>query len=329
MRKLSISARPWAGKTAGLSGEAAFPEARNVPASDCRTNRSVYRPVRWPTININIAKTFQAGYRSGESQARKHFRNSGADFKARRGMNLENLLCGDWLRSGKKCACRSTWCLFPAFCAIAACGKRKSRGWWISRDAGFRISVRTIRFRRWLREFSKARRINLPWPGFRWEVAMEVLAKAQSRVTRLALLSTNPGGILPQVRSHYLSVIEGIEAGKFDAYLADAFPRYVAPDRAGDEALWKTYRDMAKRLGPEVGVRQMRALLDYKGFGAQLSTITCPLALIFGREDRRTPVDAMGNVGGATVCVIEKAGHFTPLEQPEAVSAALRAWLPS
>jgi pimeloyl-ACP methyl ester carboxylesterase len=65
-------------------------------------------------------------------------------------------------------------------------------------------------------------------------VALEVIARAPERVSRLALLSINARGLLPSVRQHLQESITGIEASGLDAYLADAFPRFVAPERAHD-----------------------------------------------------------------------------------------------
>ena len=162
-------------------------------------------------------------------------------------------------------------------------------------------------------------------------VALEVVANAPERVRRLALLSTSPKGILPAVRSHYLDSIASIEAGGLDAYLADAFPLYVAPVRAHDRALWNIFVAMAKSLGPAVAVRQMHSLLAYWGFRGDLGRIACPAVIICGQEDRRTPVavheELAGQIPGARLRVIERAGHFTPLEEPQAVTDVLRDWL--
>ena len=88
---------------------------------------------------------------------------------------------------------------------------------------------------------------------------------------------------------------------------------------------------MGKSLGPAVAVRQIRALLEYPGFCGCLGRIACPTVVICGREDRRTPVaiheELAGLIPGAKLRVIERAGHFTPLEEPEAVTEALRDWL--
>ena len=70
-------------------------------------------------------------------------------------------------------------------------------------------------------------------------VALEILARALERVRCLALLSTRAAGLLPAVRQHYEEVISNLEAGGMDAYLAGAFPKYVAPEKVRDEGINK------------------------------------------------------------------------------------------
>jgi pimeloyl-ACP methyl ester carboxylesterase len=162
-------------------------------------------------------------------------------------------------------------------------------------------------------------------------VALEILARAPERVQCLALLSTRAAGLLPAVRQHYEEVISNLEAGGMDAYLAGAFPKYVAAEKVRDEGIRQTFFAMGRDLGTEAAVRQMRALLAYPGFRGALNQIACPTVLICGMEDQRTPIDVhremAAAVPGAQLSVISKSGHFTPLEQPAAVTEALRRWL--
>ena len=162
-------------------------------------------------------------------------------------------------------------------------------------------------------------------------VALEILARAPERVRCLALLSTRAAGLLPAVRQHYEEVISDLEAGGMDAYLADAFPKYVAPEKVRDVCIRRTFFAMGRDLGTEVAVRQMRALLAYPGFRGPLYQIACKTVLICGAEDQRTPVgvhrEMAAAIRGAELCVIARSGHFTPLEQPTAVTETLRRWL--
>lgn len=161
-------------------------------------------------------------------------------------------------------------------------------------------------------------------------VALEIVARAPARVTRLGLLSANAGGITPVVREHYHATLALLDAGRLDDYLSDAFPRYVAPDRRDDPALRDAYVGMARRIGAARGARQMRALLAHPGFLGDLGAIGCPTTVVCGREDQRVPValhEAMTRrIPGCTLRVIERSGHFTPLEQPAAVADAIATW---
>jgi pimeloyl-ACP methyl ester carboxylesterase len=148
----------------------------------------------------------------------------------------------------------------------------------------------------------------------------------------LTLLSTNASGILPHVRLHYQSCIESLRTeGGLAQYLLEAFPRYVAADRAHDSQLWQTFSTMGNDLGAAVAVRQMRALLNYPGFKGDLGAIICPTLLICGEQDERTPVAVhermAAQLPSAELAVVVGAGHFTPLERPSAVAAALRSGL--
>jgi len=162
-------------------------------------------------------------------------------------------------------------------------------------------------------------------------VALEVMARAPQSVRQLALLSTSAAGLLPHVRQHYHESITSLEAGGLARYLADAFPRYVAASRLHDPLLWQIFSAMGNDLGATVAVRQMRALLNYRGFSGDLRAIDCPTILICGDEDARTPVatheQMARHIAGAELKVIQRSGHFTPLEQPSAVAVALRQWL--
>jgi pimeloyl-ACP methyl ester carboxylesterase len=162
-------------------------------------------------------------------------------------------------------------------------------------------------------------------------VALEILAHAPRRVRCLALLSTRAAGALPAVRQYYEKVISNLEAAGMDAYLADAFQKYVAPENARDERIRQTFFAMGRDLGIEVAVRQMRALLAYSGSRGALAQIACQTVLICGAEDQRTPVDVhremAAAIPGAQLSVIAGSGHFTPLEQPTAVTETLRRWL--
>jgi pimeloyl-ACP methyl ester carboxylesterase len=163
-------------------------------------------------------------------------------------------------------------------------------------------------------------------------VALEILARFPERVSHLALLSTNAAGILPQVREKLTKAIDLVGQQGLETYLRGAFPTYFAPSHLEDAALWESFRTMGLTLGPAATVRQMRALLEYPGTPKDLlKGIRCPVTLICGREDQRTPpavhTAMAAEIPDARLHILNDAGHFTPLEAPGGVSAALIRWL--
>lgn len=78
-------------------------------------------------------------------------------------------------------------------------------------------------------------------------------------------------------------------------------------------------------------VGALSAIAERPSSVAELPRIAVPALIVVGREDVITPVaDAetmAAAIPGAKLVVIPDAGHMTPLEQPEAVNAAIRDWL--
>jgi pimeloyl-ACP methyl ester carboxylesterase len=163
------------------------------------------------------------------------------------------------------------------------------------------------------------------------QVALEIMRTSGGRVERVALLSATHGGLLPPVEKAIGHAIETIEQGGFEDYLEAAYPTYVSASRADDAVLKNSFMEMAHAVGREVGLRQMRALLAIAGPFPDLDRIHCPTVVIGGGEDHRTTPAAhealAEEIPGAELVILKGAAHFTPLEVPDAVTAALERWI--
>jgi pimeloyl-ACP methyl ester carboxylesterase len=163
------------------------------------------------------------------------------------------------------------------------------------------------------------------------QVALEIMRTSAVRVERLALLSATHGGLLPPVKDAILRAVETVQQGGLEDYLEAAYPTYVSPSRGGDALLKSSFMEMARALGPDVGLRQMRALLAIKGPFHNLDKIQCPTVVIGGGEDHRTTPAAhkalAEEIPGSELVILDGAAHFTPLEVPDAVTAALERWM--
>ena len=163
------------------------------------------------------------------------------------------------------------------------------------------------------------------------QVALQIMELAADRIDRLALLSATHGGFLPPVQEALRKAILTIERGGFAEYLESAYPTYVISSHAQDRDMRQSFMDMAYEVGPASGLLQMKALLDLEQPFRHLGQITCPTIVIGGSEDRRTTPAAhetlARGIPRASLLFIEDAAHFTPLEQPAQVTAALRCWM--
>ncbi|MBL8582921.1 MAG: alpha/beta fold hydrolase [Rhizobiaceae bacterium] len=162
-------------------------------------------------------------------------------------------------------------------------------------------------------------------------VAMEMLHQAPERIERLALLDTNPRAEAPEVQARRIPQIEKAMSGRLRAVLRDEMkPNYLAngPDR---QRILDLCMEMAIVLGPEVFARQSRALAGRHDRQAALAAYRGPALVLMGVEDRLCPRDRHELMHSlmpqSRFVVVEDAGHLPTLEQPDAVTRELLAWL--
>ena len=163
-------------------------------------------------------------------------------------------------------------------------------------------------------------------------VALEIWRRMPERVTHLALLDTTPYADRPDRRQLRLEQIATVEQGKLRKVLVESMkPLYLARKRRGDTRLLKRILAMALGLGPEVFCRQSLALRDRSDNSAMLSTVDCPALVLCGREDALCPVEFHATMAQAIpradLEVLAECGHLSPMEEPAAVTAALRRLL--
>lgn len=162
-------------------------------------------------------------------------------------------------------------------------------------------------------------------------VAMELLRRAPDRITRLALMDTNPLAEMPNVAAAREPQIVGVRAGRLKEVMRDELkPNYLAPG-AGRNAVLQTVMDMAMALGPDVFVRQSRALQRRRDQQATLRRCKVPTLILCGAHDALCPVKRHSFmaelVPNAELVVLDNAGHLPTLECPDETTAALQNWL--
>jgi len=174
-------------------------------------------------------------------------------------------------------------------------------------------------------------RFALAGHGFGGIVAMEVLRKAPDRVLRLALIDTNCQAEMPGVAAQREERIVGVRAGKLAEAIQDEIrPSYLAPgpDRLN---VMHLVTEMAQALGPDVFVRQSRAMQRRPDQQGTLRRAKTPTLILCGEHDALFPVRRHEFIAhlmpNAALQVIPEAGHLPTLERPRPLTGFLRRWL--
>jgi len=167
-------------------------------------------------------------------------------------------------------------------------------------------------------------------------VALEVLARAPERVTRLALMDTGHEGLAAgeageRERAGRMRLVAIARAQGMRAMGADWVRGMVHPRRVDDTALIGAILDMIERSTPDLFEGQQNALLARPDRSGLLPTIRVPTLVLCGHEDAWSNLDRhrviAGLIPSSVLVDIPDCGHMCTMEQPEAVGAALLAWL--
>ena len=161
-------------------------------------------------------------------------------------------------------------------------------------------------------------------------VAMEVAHQTPDRVSGLVLANTGHHPLKPgEPEKRQAKIDHGYR--DFAGMVKEWLPPMVAASRHNDRPLMESLSEMALAIGPEVHERQIKALVARPNAGDYISDITCPILLLAGTEDVWSPAaqhrEIQDMAGDASLQVVENAGHFLPLEQPDVVADLVVDWL--
>jgi pimeloyl-ACP methyl ester carboxylesterase len=160
-------------------------------------------------------------------------------------------------------------------------------------------------------------------------LAFELWRQAPDRIAALVLADTRATPDSPEQREARDDSIRVLgEAGR-EAFWDDLAPRIFA--EGADHAVVERARTIALEQPLTGLVTAQETIRDRADSRPTLATIDVPVLVLVGEEDRLTPPsdsEAMvAAVPDARFSRIAGAGHLAPLEQPEAVAAAIREFL--
>lgn len=161
-------------------------------------------------------------------------------------------------------------------------------------------------------------------------VALEIMRRAPERVAALALLDTSARPDSPESSENRRALMDLAERD-FPAVVEKLLPLMFHREPGEGDRMMALFTAMAHQAGPEVFMRQQKAIMRREDSRLTLHRIECPTLVLCGRNDKVTPVEVhqeiAGGIHGAHLTVIEECGHLSPLEQPEGVSDTMHRWL--
>lgn len=162
-------------------------------------------------------------------------------------------------------------------------------------------------------------------------LSFEIMRQAPQRVRRLALLDTQATPEGEAQRANRLGRMEAARKGGMGALADLQWEQLVHPMRYADEKLKGDVRRMALDTGTDVYLRHCAAIMNRADSRADLPKIKVPTLVLAGDKDQLTPPERAremaDGIAGATLAIVPDCGHMSTMERPEAVNAALLAWL--
>lgn len=159
----------------------------------------------------------------------------------------------------------------------------------------------------------------------------EIMRQAGERVEALILMNTSARADTPEQTERRKGLVETARTKGLDTVVDGLLPAFLAEQNLGREDLAGLVRNMARETGLDAFVRQQAAIMGRADSHMTLAAISCPTLVIAGANDTLTPPDLAeeiaGGISGARLKVIDQCGHLSAIEQPDAVSAAIKSFL--
>lgn len=157
-------------------------------------------------------------------------------------------------------------------------------------------------------------------------VALAIADRSPDRLRSLALVDTKSTADSEDAKAGRDAAAVGV-ATHGRAQLADTMIGVLVDESA---SIWTRarIRTMIESMPAESIVAALRGMTRRPDRTAVLSRLSIPVAVIVGEHDVVAPLqeaDEMARAAGAQMVVVADAGHMTPIEDPQAVIAALRA----
>jgi pimeloyl-ACP methyl ester carboxylesterase len=154
----------------------------------------------------------------------------------------------------------------------------------------------------------------------------------RGRVVALGLCNTKAPADNAEARAGRLQAANDVLEHGTEPFFQSMVPRLLGKTtRETRPDLVEGALRMMRKMSPEDVAQVQRGMAERADSVETLKTINVPTLLVTGDEDILTGVNEAElmrqHIAGSELCVIAKAGHYSPWEQPQEAARVLRAFL--
>ena len=162
-------------------------------------------------------------------------------------------------------------------------------------------------------------------------VAMEIAKRANTRISHLILMDTNPFVEKEVIRNQRHLLINDVENGSLASVMKEYYiPKYFYVKKL-QKGLQKTCFDMAITLGAKTFIKQSKALMERNSQIDGLKDLDCKTLIVCGEYDQLCPISyhvTMNKlIKNSKLVILNKTGHLPTLENPKITNQQLQLFL--
>lgn len=152
------------------------------------------------------------------------------------------------------------------------------------------------------------------------------------RFKAIILCDTNCSADTEEKRENRYQLVKEIEEKGSQALIDKMLPNLVGKfTKQNNEGLVSELSRIFAETNPQAAIAALRGMAERIDHTYLLAEIEIPTLFIFGEDDGVTNLETAqkmrNEVGNSQLCVVEKAGHYSNLEQPEKFNQAVISFI--
>ncbi|KTD18383.1 alpha/beta fold hydrolase [Legionella jordanis] len=148
---------------------------------------------------------------------------------------------------------------------------------------------------------------------------------------KLILISSAPGHLKHSTKELFSGYIQQITQGEFETFINKDYEVDVSPENKTNPHLKRQLCAMMRKEGPQVAIKQLKALMHCENQFNRLNEVSCPTLLIRGEKDKNINIQRqalmLAEIPKAEIRIIPNSAHYVPLENPEILASVMENWL--